>query len=57
MQERQKALADNMPRGEAVMPHIVCQTKKVSMCSEHEKEIFYRLLCQGFLGVSWNDFM
>src|SRR6266581_235335 len=46
-----------MPRGEAVMPHIVCQTKKVSTCSEHEKEIFYHLLCQGFLGVSWNDFM
>ena len=39
------------------MPHIVCQTKKVSTCSEHEKEIFYHLLCQGFLGVSWNDFM
>src|SRR5260370_33263311 len=39
------------------MPDIVCQTKKVSTCSEHEMEILYRLLWQGFLGVSWNDFM
>jgi hypothetical protein len=39
------------------MPHIVSQTKKVSSCSEQEKEIFYHLLCQGFLGVSWNDFI
>lgn len=39
------------------MTHIVSQTKKVAVCSEHEKKTFYRLLCQGFLGVSWNDFM
>jgi hypothetical protein len=38
------------------MTHIVSQTKKVAACSEHEKETFYQLLCQGFLGVSWNDF-
>ena len=39
------------------MTHIVSQTKKVAACSEYEKETFYQLLCQGFLGVSWNDFM
>ena len=38
------------------MTHIVSQTKKVAACSEYEKETFYQLLCQGFLGVSWNDF-
>src|SRR2546426_6718361 len=44
-------------QGEAVMTHIVSQTKKAAACSEYEKETFYQLLCQGFLGVSWNDFM
>src|SRR5437016_11410801 len=39
------------------MTRIVSQTKKVPACSEHEREAFYQLLCQGFLGVSWNDFM
>src|SRR5690242_20782161 len=39
------------------MTHIASQTKKVAACSEQEKEIFYRLLCQCFLGVSWHDFM
>ena len=39
------------------MTHIVSTTKKVAACSEYEKETFYQLLCQGFLGVSWNDFM
>jgi hypothetical protein len=39
------------------MPHIFSQTKKVSACSKQEKETFYRLLCQGFLGVSWHDFI
>ena len=38
------------------MTHIFGQTKKVSACSEHEKEVFYRLICQEFLGVSWSDF-
>src|SRR5258707_10290956 len=38
------------------MTHIVSQTKKVAACSEHEKETFYQLLCQGFLGISWHDF-
>src|SRR5436853_2009813 len=39
------------------MTRIVSETKKVAACSEHEKETFYRLLCQGFLGVTWNDFI
>lgn len=39
------------------MPHIFSQTKHVSACSQEEKETFYRLLCQGFLGVSWQDFI
>ena len=39
------------------MTRIVSQTKKVAACSEQEKETFYQLLCQGFLGVSWHDFM
>ena len=39
------------------MTHIVSQTKKIAACSDQEKETFYRLLCQGFLGVSWHDFM
>lgn len=39
------------------MTRIVSETKKVAACSADEKEIFYRLLCQGFLGVTWNDFM
>lgn len=38
------------------MTHIVSQTKKVAACSEDEKEIFYRLLCHEFMGVSWDDF-
>lgn len=38
------------------MPHIFSETKSVSACSEEEKETFYRLLCQGFLGASWHDF-
>jgi hypothetical protein len=44
-------------QGEAAMTHIMSQTKKVAACSEHEKETFYRLLCQSFLRVSWSDFM
>src|SRR5260370_39505713 len=39
------------------MTLIVSQTKKVAACSEYEKETFYQLLCQGFIGVSWDDFM
>ena len=39
------------------MTRIMSQTKKVAACSEREKETFYQLLCQGFLGVSWSDFM
>lgn len=39
------------------MPHIFSQTKDVSLCSDQEKEAFYRLLCQGFLGVSQQDFI
>ncbi len=39
------------------MTHVVSQTKKVAACSEREKETFYQLLCQGFIGVSWDDFM
>src|SRR2546421_4072621 len=39
------------------MTRIVSETKKVSACSADEKETFYRLLCQCFLGVSWHDFM
>ena len=39
------------------MTHIVSETKKIATCSEHEKETFYQLLCQGFLGVTWNDFI
>ena len=39
------------------MTHIVSQTKKVIACSEQEKEVFYQLLCQCFLGVTWHDFM
>src|SRR5713226_8890991 len=46
-----------IPQGEAGMTHIVSQTKKVAACSEQEKETFYQLLCQGFIGVSWDDFM
>src|SRR5207237_757110 len=45
------------PRGEVGMTHIVSQTKKVAACSKYEKEAFYQLLCQEFLGVTWNDFM
>jgi len=41
----------------AAMTHIVSQTKEVSACSKHEKEVFYQLICQEFLGVSWSDFM
>jgi hypothetical protein len=39
------------------MPHIFSETKKVAACSDDEKEIFYRLLCRGFLGVSRQDFI
>ncbi len=39
------------------MTHIASQTKKVAACSQQEIETFYRLLCQEFLGVSWDDFM
>jgi hypothetical protein len=40
------------------MPHhIFSQTKSVSACSPEEKETFYCLLCQGFLGVTWHDFV
>lgn len=39
------------------MTHIASQTKKVAACSEQEKETFYHLLCQCFLGVSWQDFL
>ena len=39
------------------MTRIVSETKKVVACSEDEKETFYELLCQGFLGVTWDDFM
>jgi hypothetical protein len=41
----------------ARMTHIVSQTKKAIACSVDEKETFYRLICQCFLGVSWHDFM
>src|SRR5215469_5827667 len=39
------------------MPHIFGQTKSISLCSDQEKETFYRLLCQDFLGVSQRDFI
>src|SRR5215470_16842102 len=39
------------------MTRIVSQTKKVRACSEHEKEVFYQLICQEFLGMSWSDFI
>ena len=39
------------------MTRIVSETRKVAACSEHDKETFYQLLCQGFLGVTWNDFL
>ena len=39
------------------MTHIASQTKKVAACSQQEIETFYRLLCQEFLGISWDDFM
>ncbi len=39
------------------MSHIFSQTKNISACSEEEKETFYGLLCQGFLGVSQQDFI
>ncbi len=39
------------------MTHIVSQTKKVTACSEYEIQTFYQLLCQGFMGVNWDDFM
>jgi hypothetical protein len=39
------------------MPHIFSQTKNISLCSNDEKETFYQLLCQGFLGVSRQDFL
>jgi hypothetical protein len=39
------------------MPHIFSETKSISGCSEEEKEAFYRLLCQDFLGVSRQDFI
>jgi hypothetical protein len=39
------------------MTSIVSQTKKVAACSEQEKQTFYHLLCQGFLGVRWDDFI
>jgi hypothetical protein len=39
------------------MPHIFSQTKITSLCSYEEKETFYRLLCQGFLGVTRQDFI
>lgn len=39
------------------MPHIFSETKQVAACSDQEQEAFYRLLCQGFLGVSRQDFM
>jgi hypothetical protein len=39
------------------MSHIFSQTKAISACSRKEREAFYRLLCQGFLGVTWHDFI
>jgi hypothetical protein len=39
------------------MPHIYSETRKIAACSESEKEIFYRLLCRGFLGVTRQDFI
>ena len=39
------------------MTHIASETKQVAACSAYEKETFYRLLSQEFLGVSWHDFM
>jgi hypothetical protein len=39
------------------MPHIFSQTKITSLCSNEEKETFYRLLCQDFLGVTRRDFI
>lgn len=43
--------------GEAAMTQIMSQTKKVALCSECEKETCYHLLCQGFLGICWGDFI
>lgn len=39
------------------MTHIASETKKIADCTRQEIETFYRLLCRGFLGVSWHDFM
>ncbi len=38
------------------MARIVSQTKTISACSEQEKDDFYRLLSQDFLGVTREDF-
>jgi hypothetical protein len=39
------------------MNHIVGETKPTRRCSEDEKRRFYELLCKGFLGVSWSNFL
>jgi len=39
------------------MTRIVSQTQSIKACTEQEKQRFYFLLCQSFLGVSWHDFL
>lgn len=39
------------------MSHIHSETKPIAACSDAEKETFFRLLCRGFLGVTWHDFI
>jgi hypothetical protein len=39
------------------MTQIVSQIQSIHACTEYEKQRFYSLLCQSFLGVSWHDFL
>src|SRR5690348_6703078 len=39
------------------MMQMMNYTKKIASCSEGEIETCYQLLCQGFLGISWDDFI
>lgn len=39
------------------MTRIVSQIQSIDTCTEQERQQFYSLLCQCFLGVSWRDFL
>src|SRR5882672_2242177 len=39
------------------MNHIVSEIKPIEACSAYEVQTCYQLLCQGFLGVNWQEFM